>query len=1512
MRNPSSALDTIRHSAFRAMLLAGVSLLPFAAAAQPAPNTLPTGGSVASGAASIATTANQMNVTQSTQQAIINWQTFSIGSNAQVNFIQPNASSVALNRVMTAVPSEIYGKLTANGSVFVLNAAGIIIGNGAQINVGSLVASTMGITDQDFLAGNYRFTRNGTTAGIVNHGNVAVADGGYLALLAPSLRNEGVLSARLGSVVLAAGEAVTLGLAGNVSVRVDPATVATLIDNRAMIVAEGGRAILTAKAADTLIGGAINMSGAVVADAIDTRGGEIVLEGSGPVTVTGRLSARGTNGGNIAVDGDAIALAGATLDVGGVTGGGTMRVGSWSSSSASVDAASTLTASASGNGDGGRIEVFSASTNFAGAAFARGGASGGNGGFIETSGTRIVLAPTIRIDAGASLGAAGLWLIDPQDLTIDAGGAATIAAALATTNVTATTSACNVAYGSCSGSNGDIFVNSAITPVVTAASGTTLTLQADRNITVNSNIDATGGANKLNIVLNSNRSGSGGGILVSGATLNSNGGDVTMVGGTSNGYAQGYAAFNSGRGIWLSNSAVVQAGGGNILMRGQAGGGQSYAIGMDIAGGSTVATTGTGTVTLDGVGASSTGGGFSSGINLHGDSAVSTVNGNISITGQVAASSTDPAYGISFDADSTGHNRVYSTTGNITLTANGTNASIVGATASASSSGYIGWNGTTATSGTVTLSAANINLNATNAFEVRGGAITLTGDQLTLSSTTTVTTAGALTIAPRNSGTTIGLGTGTGTLAVTNAILARIASGYSSFTLGNSTAGAFNVGGAVTAFSAATTLRTGGTMTMANSSSVSSSASGDALRLVSNQFVNNGTTLTAASGRWLVYSNDISNDTRGGLTGSFNRYGCSFAGSCPTGVSVPTTGNGFLYSTRPSLYVDVTASATTPAGVAPVISGATFAYSGLVGGDTDAGVSGVKVASMGPQNVVGSVPIVADFSGATSTLGYNFVNRNSGTLTVTAVGSPTVNKAVEIALGPITGMSFGSGGGPVTGQSLMQNLIGGLQAGTQAIVRGAVTQAGITSVVQNTYVQSMMPPGSGEMPVSGGVTRIDNMPLYTPAALEPPPAFTPGAVRTNRPPTSAVSGVPNAAIQAVPGGTAAFTPVGSAPLQITFAGGAPSSAMAAVGSLVAAPPVFEQLVPVAPVATPAPSPAPVQATPAPASGPLFEDGTPAPQSTTVPVNSAPAIDFGSLPFEQPTISVSGGPATVLAFAAAPPPAAAPVSLLSPSLPAADARGQRAAGVTAGDMRGRGLTALDAANAGFTGKELAAAGYSLGDMIAAGVDLAVMTEAGHSIGALLAAGLTPAQLRNAGASPAALANSGVPLTVLVASGFSLAEMSRSGIPVAQLRAAGYSAQQMKDSGLSYAEMAGAGFTAGDLLATGASLNDLSRAGVTLQETKSTIFSGDTIAALGGPGDMGVPLGGATLTDLNAPTLSSLNSGGSILFTLPSIGGGPVNIPSPTVAPAPGQIAIIGLMSPGSGNTTISFGDHNGLF
>jgi filamentous hemagglutinin family protein len=173
--------------------------------AVPAVNALPTGGQVAAGSASITQSANRIDVTQSSQKAILNWQSFNIGSAAQVNFAQPNASAVALNRVLSSDPSAIFGKLTANGQVFLVNQSGVLFGAGSRVDVGGLVASTMNVTDADFMANRYKFTSGSGSNGegsVLNLGNITAAQGGYVALLSPEVRNEGIISASLGQVVL--------------------------------------------------------------------------------------------------------------------------------------------------------------------------------------------------------------------------------------------------------------------------------------------------------------------------------------------------------------------------------------------------------------------------------------------------------------------------------------------------------------------------------------------------------------------------------------------------------------------------------------------------------------------------------------------------------------------------------------------------------------------------------------------------------------------------------------------------------------------------------------------------------------------------------------------------------------------------------------------------------------------------------------------------------------------------------------------------------------------------------------------------------------------------------------------------------------------------------------------------------------------------------------------------------------------------------------------------------------
>ncbi|HEY5580554.1 MAG TPA: filamentous hemagglutinin N-terminal domain-containing protein, partial [Rhodoferax sp.] len=195
----------------------------------------PAGGVVAAGTASISTAAGNTTINQSTQNAAINWQSFNIASGEAVHFVQPNSSSVTLNRVLGADPSSILGSMTANGKVFLVNPNGVLFGKGSSVNVGGLVASTLNIADSDFMAGNYKFS--GTSNGAVLNQGTINADGGYVALLGANVANNGVISAKLGSVALAAGNAITLDIAGDglLSVTVNQGAVNALVQNGGLI-----------------------------------------------------------------------------------------------------------------------------------------------------------------------------------------------------------------------------------------------------------------------------------------------------------------------------------------------------------------------------------------------------------------------------------------------------------------------------------------------------------------------------------------------------------------------------------------------------------------------------------------------------------------------------------------------------------------------------------------------------------------------------------------------------------------------------------------------------------------------------------------------------------------------------------------------------------------------------------------------------------------------------------------------------------------------------------------------------------------------------------------------------------------------------------------------------------------------------------------------------------------------------------------------------------------------------
>ena len=295
-----------------------------AIAAPPAPNQLPTGGQISAGIAAIFSSGNSMTVTQSSNRAAITWNTFDIGSQSKVQFIQPSIQSVALNRVLSANPSQIFGQLSANGQVYLVNPAGIYFAPGAQVNVGGIVATTMSMSDAAFMSGSTTFDRNGSTGKVVNEGTIQTSLNGYIAMLAPEVRNNGLLLAQAGTVAMVAGESITLNFGPTSkleSITVTAAQLNTLVENRYAIQAPNGLVILSARAAAQLSASVIN-SGTIEATGVSQQGGRIVLEGS-TVTNNGTLnvSSDTAQAGTIQINGKNITLAGHVIAVSPVQGG---------------------------------------------------------------------------------------------------------------------------------------------------------------------------------------------------------------------------------------------------------------------------------------------------------------------------------------------------------------------------------------------------------------------------------------------------------------------------------------------------------------------------------------------------------------------------------------------------------------------------------------------------------------------------------------------------------------------------------------------------------------------------------------------------------------------------------------------------------------------------------------------------------------------------------------------------------------------------------------------------------------------------------------------------------------------------------------------------------------------------------------------------------------------------------------------------------------------------------------
>ncbi len=438
------------HTAIALAVAAAAGLdLPVATSAYANPN----GAEVVHGQATLGTNAAGQLEIGNIDGTIINWREFSIGADEATRFIQPSAQSAVLNRVVGRNPSEILGQLSSNGRVFLINPNGMVFGPGAKIDTAGFVASTLDITDADFLAGRLQFEGTGgriDNASIQNWGMIQAGPGGEIVLIAPQVKNEGVLSVVGGQLILAAGQKVRLSSLNIDDVTIEVSAPGNQALNLGRLIAERGavgmlgagvinRGRIEANSLSRDAQGRIVLSASEslelgtgsVLDASGVLGGDIRLSASDTALVRGSLGATGSDGlgGNIDISAANTGVFGdVRIDASGGGGGNGRSGGGYQGRDADianathtvVNSGARIAADALAAGDGGTVTAWAdGSTRFGGAISARGGAAGGNGGFVEVSGHEL-LGFDGRVDVGAAAGSSGQILLDPNNLTITA------------------------------------------------------------------------------------------------------------------------------------------------------------------------------------------------------------------------------------------------------------------------------------------------------------------------------------------------------------------------------------------------------------------------------------------------------------------------------------------------------------------------------------------------------------------------------------------------------------------------------------------------------------------------------------------------------------------------------------------------------------------------------------------------------------------------------------------------------------------------------------------------------------------------------------------------------------------------------------------------------------------------------------------------------------------------------------------------------------------------------------
>jgi filamentous hemagglutinin family protein len=1120
-----------QRSSFSRSLLHTAALCALLCAHSHVAQAEPQGGAVTSGSAAISTSGATTTINQSSDRAIIRWDSFDINNAEHVKFLQPSSSSLTVNRIRDTKASTINGKITANGNIILINPNGLIFGASSIVDVGSLVATTSDLEDDHaFMAGGaVKFTKPGNIdAKIITNGNITVREAGLVGLVAPHVENNGIIQARLGKVQLASGDIHTIDFAGDglIKLEISDAVVSQSVKNTGQIFADGGDILLTASVARHIVNTIVTNTGTLQANTVTMPDGALKIgsitmtthglgnEASLPdpalnvtqVVNTGLVFANGNGlnqiGGLITLLADNVLVGdGSYVEAAGDVGGGAIRIGGDYQGGGSLPTSdmifisehAILNADTRRRGRGGTIILWSdENTRFYGDASAEGGSEEGNGGLIEVS-SKKYLDFNGTVNLKAANGQNGTLLLDPTNITISTGAntdvtgsspftpsadnatsilnITTLQAALAAGNVIVQTRATG-------GQAGTITVANALS----WSSGNTLTLDAHDAITVNAAIAAGTGSLTMiaggDVALNANVTGSGT-ITIRQASdaltmgLAGGAGTLNLSAADLNRIVDGWSSVVLGRAtstVTLTANARTWADNVTLL----SGTGAINLAGTQTIGGNNLTVTSVGgAVTLAGLSGTT------------GQLSVDSGGGTISISG---ASATTGAVSLlsgggNISTSATlGSGALTMTSGGGVITIGG-NITATGATNLTSGAGEININAAlNAGANALTLSSANANITSNASGAITGGVVNITTGDGNLQTGAALTSSGIMTINTGAGLLSLGAATSSTAAAMNLTTTARAIStaALTSGALSVNSNGA-NIGiGAITASGNSTITSGIGSISIsgaANTGANSLSLSATNNTVTTAAITSGALSMTSGGGAiqtgGIVAANGITNINSGGGAMTLNA-----AFGSGTGAMTLTTGGGTLTTFSGNLSSAALTITTSGGNVAIGNGGITATGIGsiITGAGTfgSTGAINTGTSALGITTTARTITTAAITAGAL-TLASGGANIQTGALTISGTSSIT-SGAATISIGAVTGganaLTLSSTGFGITTAAITSGNLSIASAGGIITAGGAIAAAGTLSINS----------GAAAMNLNSAVTSTGTMTLTTTGA----------------------------------------------------------------------------------------------------------------------------------------------------------------------------------------------------------------------------------------------------------------------------------------------------------------------------------------------------------------------------------------------------------------------------------------------